>query len=119
MKKILGFLTALVLLVSCAATWAEGEWAEERKAAREFTAGFTAALTDRDMLTFVMLYGNENSYVLGETALRDMERDRWILSEEYDGAFSPPFCVHPRYSLSASAFPSSKAFFISSGKTVS
>ncbi len=88
MKKILGFLTALVLLVSCAAAWAEGEWAEERKAAREFTAGFTAALTDRDMLSFVMLFGDENRYVLGETTLGDLERDRWLLAEEYDGVYS-------------------------------
>ena len=92
MKKKMGFLTALVLLALCAAAWAEGTWeeawAEERKAAREFTAGFSAALTDRDKLTFVMLYGDEYSYVLGETTPGDMRNDGWILSEENDGAFS-------------------------------
>ena len=40
MKKKMGFLMALVLLLAfCTAAWAEGGWAEERKAAREFTAG--------------------------------------------------------------------------------
>ena len=89
MKKAMGFLTALVLLLAfCTAAWAEGGWAEERKAAREFTAGFSATLTDRDKLTFVLLYGDENSYVLGETTLRDMRNDGWILSMEDTGVFS-------------------------------
>ena len=94
MKKWMVFLLALVLLFSCAAGSAEEEdeyiraWAEKRKAAREFTAGFTAALTDRDLLTFVMYSGNEYRYVLGETTLRDMMEDGWIPDMENDGTFS-------------------------------
>ena len=93
MKKKMGFLTALVCLALCAAAWAEGSraeeaWAEERKAAREFTAGFSATLTDRDKLTFVMLQGNGYRYVLGETTPEDMKNDGWILSGENDGTFS-------------------------------
>ncbi len=88
MKKKMGFLMMLVLLALCATAWAQGEWAEERKAAREFTAGFSATLTDRDKLRFVMLYGKGYSYVLGETTLRDMRNDGWILSMEDGGCFS-------------------------------
>ena len=99
MKKLLGILLALALLASCAAAEdpADGEgwdeeyiaaWAEERKVAQAFTAAFTAKLTDRDLLTFVMYYGDELRYVLGETTLRDMMEDGWIPYMEDIGVFS-------------------------------
>ncbi len=99
MKKWLGFLLALILLVSCAAAedpagngdWDKEfveAWAEERKAAREFTAAFTAKLTDEDLLAFVMDYGDEYRYVLGKTTLREMTEDGWIPYMEDIGVFS-------------------------------
>lgn len=101
MKRGTGILLALVLLISCAAVCAEGSgdsddwekayieaWAEERKAAQAFTAVFSAGLTDRDLLTFNLLYGYGYRYVLGETTLREMAEDGWILHMEETGVFS-------------------------------
>ena len=101
MKKWMGFLLALVLLMCCAAVSAEGSaeeddwekayieaWAEERKAAQAFTAVFSSKLTDRDLLTFDLLYGNGYRCVLGETTLKDITANGWILYMEEPGVFS-------------------------------
>ena len=63
-------------------------WAEERKAARAFTAAFSAKLADRDLLSFTMYYGDEYRYTLGETTLRDMMKDGWVPYMEDIGVFS-------------------------------
>ena len=63
-------------------------WAEERKAARAFTADFSEKLSDRDLRTFVMHYGDEYHYVLGKTTLKDMMEDGWIPDMEDIGVFS-------------------------------
>ena len=63
-------------------------WAEERKAARAFTADFSEKLSDRDLRTFVMHYGDEYHYVLGKTTLKDMMEDGWIPDMDDIGVFS-------------------------------
>ena len=61
-------------------------WAEERKAAKEFCAGFSAGLTDRDLLSITLLYDNEIVITLGETRPKDLTERGWKITTEADGA---------------------------------
>ena len=63
-------------------------WAEKRKAAKEFTSQFSKKLTERDLLSFNLSYGQGTRYVLGETTLWDLMNDGWFLFKEEDGGFS-------------------------------
>ena len=64
------------------------EWAEKRKAAKEFTDHFSENLTERDLLAFDISSSQEKPYILGETTLRDLMNDGWFLFKEEDGGFS-------------------------------
>lgn len=107
MKKVIAILMAFVLLTSCAAVFAESDddwmnedwmddewkkeaiaaWAEEREAAKAFTARFSGTLTDEDLLTFVML-NDETRIILGKTTPRDLLKEGYILSSAADGVFA-------------------------------
>ena len=61
-------------------------WAEERKAAKEFCDSFSAKLTDRDLLSVILLYDDEYPVTLGKTTPKDLMERGWSMSSESDGA---------------------------------
>ena len=63
-------------------------WAEERAAAKEFTAGFTSKLTEEDLLTFILTFDDDYRYILGTTTPKDLMDNGWSVGMEGGGVLS-------------------------------